>query len=265
MAVPFAASRHRRLRAYYNLHAGATAFLIGNGPSVRMGDLERLTGDVTFCANRFHLAYPRTSFRPRYTVVSDRQMIEDFGREIAAAADSPVFVCSEWPVRLNRDCVWLRLRNTRPWNSPARLHWYIYQTGATLLAALQIGLYMGIRRFVLYGVDFEFKYRPVDNPVDPARSVVGEGNHFIENYRGGRPWAPPAFDLIEHSLGFYADWLRERGGWIANATRGGRLEIVPRVDFDDVLRQYHEAPDADMADSFPEIHLAAPRVPVKTG
>src|ERR1700677_2831169 len=83
-------ANNRRLRRLANCHQGRVGFLIGNGPSVQTEDLERLRGQVTFCCNRFYLAYPKTSFRPTYTVSADPQMIDDFGAEIVSQSAGQV-------------------------------------------------------------------------------------------------------------------------------------------------------------------------------
>lgn len=62
-----------------NQHSGRRAWIIGNGPSVRYSDLDRIAeqGDIVFCFNRFHLAYPETTLREDFVVSADTLMIED--------------------------------------------------------------------------------------------------------------------------------------------------------------------------------------------
>src|SRR5450432_3488926 len=100
---------HQALRHLRNCHAGRRAFLLGNGPSVRTEDLDRLQDEVTFCCNRFHLAYGRTKLRPNYTISGDRQMIQDFGQEIVSESAGIVFLAyADRRPRLKGDYVWLR-------------------------------------------------------------------------------------------------------------------------------------------------------------
>ena len=106
--------------------------------------------------------------------------------------------------------------------------------GGTLITALQIGYHMGITKFYLYGVDHNFTYAVDDNEEDHYAKASGEGNHFIANYRSGKPWAPPNLWQVEASLLSSQVFLQSRGGWIKNATRGGKLEVLERVEFDDV-------------------------------
>gem|GEM_PF-3940544 len=58
-----------------NSQIGKIGFLIGNGPSVRIEDLEHLSDAYTFGCNRLYLAYNQMKFRPTYLMSSDKQSI----------------------------------------------------------------------------------------------------------------------------------------------------------------------------------------------
>ena len=108
--------------------------------------------------------------------------------------------------------------------------------GASLNVAIQLGYFMGIKHFVLYGVDHEFKYKTVPNPsYNDFCTARGDDNHFIKNYRTGKLWCPPHLEMIEKSLAWADRYLRQRGGWLINATRGGQLDVLERKNFDEVI------------------------------
>ena len=146
---------NRRLRALANCHRGRVGFLIGNGPSVRAEDLERLQGQPTFCCNRFHLAYHTTSFRPAYTLSADDQMIGDFGEEILAKSAGQVILISNTWREYYRSCIWCRYEHG-PSRFSTNPYSHVFLGGATSGAAIQLGYHMGIQRFLLYGVDHSF-------------------------------------------------------------------------------------------------------------
>ena len=50
----------KRLTDLKDIHKGRRAFIIGNGPSLKQTDLSKLRDEITFCINRFYLAFPRT-------------------------------------------------------------------------------------------------------------------------------------------------------------------------------------------------------------
>ncbi|MBI0534683.1 hypothetical protein D9599_03750 [Roseomonas sp. KE2513] len=223
-----------RLRDLAGRHSGETAWIIGNGPSVRTEDLDALEGRLTFCFNRFHLAHEGTRLRARYTVTGDRQMIDDFGEEIVTRSGGTVFVASERPPALTGDYIWVRQLPVFPPLFSFQPEVGVSPGGSSLYVALQLGYMMGVRRFLLYGTDFNFHFTQAAS-ADPFRSAVGDGNHFIPNYRAGRAWCPPA--LRDITLAFLAARcvIEVNGGLIRNTTRGGLLEIFDRQPFEVAL------------------------------
>jgi hypothetical protein len=227
-------ANNRRLRRLRNCHRGRVGFLIGNGPSVQLEDLERLAGEITFCCNRFYLAYSKTSFRPNYTVSADDQMISDFGAEIVSQSGGQVFLVNNgWP-QFPGSYITCQFRHD-PSAFSTNVYNFIYMGGATIGAAIQLGYHMGMRKFLLYGVDHSFKMTVDPTAADHFRSAHGDENHFIPNYRSGKAWCPPATAMIEEMFTSSDRFLRRRGGWIKNATRGGHLEVVERTSFDQEL------------------------------
>jgi glycosyltransferase involved in cell wall biosynthesis len=224
-----------RLRELANRHAGQAAWLIGNGPSVRTADLDRLEDRLTFCFNRFHLAHGTTRLRATYTLSGDKQMIEDFGQQIVDESGGTVFIAHEHAPDLLGDYIWLRQMPVFPplfSRTPDRI---ISPGGSTPFVAMQVAYFMGVRKFYFYGADFSFRFARHQAGGDAFRIATGEGNHFIANYRSNRPWCPPS--LLDIGSGFLAARMvmEAEGGFVRNVTRGGQLEIFERQDFESAL------------------------------
>lgn len=224
----------QRLTEMANRHRGETAWLIGNGPSVRIEDLDALEGRLTFGFNRFHLAHGRTRLRPRYTVTGDPQMIADFGQEIVDESGGAVFIASAMPPALKGDHIWVRQMGIFPPLFSLRADRQVSTGGSSVYVALQLGYLMGVRRFFLYGADFQFAFTPTER-ADGMPAATGDGNHFIEGYRGGQPWLPPALREIITAFATARRIMELEGGFIRNATRGGALEIFDRQPFEVAL------------------------------
>jgi hypothetical protein len=233
----FANCDRAELDKFKNKHTGQVGYLIGSGPSVRVDDLEKLNGRITFCFNRFHLAYDMMLFRPMYTVSADFGMIRDFGSQIVSGSEGTVFLAYVTRPGITGDFTWIGAKyKAPPLVFSKKIYHHAVVGGSSLVVALQLGYFMGIKYFVLYGVDHDFKYKTVENPTDNHYcTAVGDDNHFIKNYRSGKPWCPPQVEAIEKSLRWADRFLRKRGGWILNATRGGKLEILERINFDEVI------------------------------
>lgn len=223
------------LEALKDCHAGQRAWILGNGPSVRLDDLARIPQrDITFCFNRFYLSYDEHPLREDYVVSADTLMIEDFGQEmIDISTGRPLFCMKAAAVAdLRGDFVLLTPGGaTVPDFSfdPAR---YVSVGGSSVFVALQMAWHMGIREVVLYGMDYSFSAELTRDPRYPFPVSFDEGNHFIKSYRDAKPWCPPTWRDI--SAGFLNARIafEMSGGRVVNATRGGRLETFERVDFD---------------------------------
>ena len=220
---------------FRNAHEGCIGWIIGNGPSVRIPDLEKLTPYVSFGANRLYLAYNRTDFRPRYTVSVDEQMIRDFGHEMVEKNEGPVFlVTNSVGIPQASNCFHLVPKGGTPLRFSTDITNFVTPGGGSLIGAIQIGYYMGIRHFFLYGIDHKFRFTPGTSE-DPLESAIGDGNHFIEQYRSGRPWQRPVSWQAESSFLMSHVFLEGRGGFVNNATHGGQLNTLPRVPFEKAL------------------------------
>ena len=101
---------------------------------------------------------------------------------------------------------------------------------------LQLAVWMGIDELYLYGIDHTFKlpsdYKKPGIPV----TYEGEQNHFIPNYRdNGEKWAPPNPKKTEEALMCARSYCDKNGIKIYNSTRGGKLEIFERKQFDKII------------------------------
>ncbi|MBX3670104.1 MAG: glycosyltransferase [Rhodocyclaceae bacterium] len=216
------------LRAFRNIHAGRRAWLIGNGPSVQLSDLDQLAGEITFCFNRFYLAHGSTKLRATYTVSGDKQMIEDFGEEMAERSGGTIFFASDAPPQVRARHHWIPQIPCFPplfSYTPGR---FVSPGGSSLYVAMQIAHYMGIRELLIYGADFKFVWRKSSVSSDKFRTAVGDGNHFIPNYRNGAAWCPPSFKDIVAAFLTARTVFASQGGSIVNASRQTQLDIFER-------------------------------------
>jgi hypothetical protein len=175
------------------------------------------------------------SFRPTYLASGDRQMIMDYGEEMLQSAGCPVWFSGMKQPAIKGDYCWVRSFGGTSFRFQSNLCDHIEPGGATLVVAAQIGYWMGIRHFFLYGVDHKFIFQTDTKASDVYQSAKGEGNHFIQNYRSGKAWCPPIREEIEQAFRVADQFLRKEGGWIKNATRGGELEVLERISLEEVI------------------------------
>ena len=54
-----------------NKYAGKRGFVICNGPSLRMQDLDRIGSDISIASNKIYLAFSKTAWRPDIVSIAD--------------------------------------------------------------------------------------------------------------------------------------------------------------------------------------------------
>lgn len=241
-----------RVEALRNCHKGERCFIIGNGPSLRAEDLDKLKNEVTFACNRINLIFNQTDWRPTYYCVTDLLLFGDSLPELCRTdfASSHCLFCSQSLDQVN--CIseanyFVRNGMYReiPEFSADAFQW-LYEGGTVTYISIQMAAYMGFSEIYLLGVDNNYHTKTL-----PNGKVVFDwkGSHFSENYvedsvsKKMESWINLADRM---NLGIYdlnttyqaALWhSRELGISIYNATRGGALEVFPRVDFDQIMKK----------------------------
>src|SRR5690625_1280148 len=64
-------SPFEKLKKIKNKHQGERCFIIATGPSLTIGDLEKLNNEITISMNSICLAFDETDWRPTYYGIQD--------------------------------------------------------------------------------------------------------------------------------------------------------------------------------------------------
>ena len=243
------------LLALRNRYHGRRCFVIGNGPSLRMSDLDLLAqkGELCLASNNIHLAFEATAWRPDYYGLEDTALARKYSEQInqritgtMVVANYLADVIGPGPCPgLNRVFFRLLPRVTPP-KKPA-FSWNLVKGincgGTITYTLLQIAAWLGCTQAYLLGVDFSYKTGAVQASVQHAgfqtytyRPETGS-NYFCKQYwKPGDPIIAP--DLASSLCAFESAkaWCAMTGRMeIRNATRGGKLEVFPRVEFDSLF------------------------------
>jgi len=224
----------KRLADLKNIHKGKRAFIIGNGPSLKQTDLSKLKNEITFCMNRFYLAFPELGFTATYLCITNDLVVEQFVDDINTLT-LPKFIAwrshhhfsNQLPVKQLPTFVYTTYTGPRFTRDVRGRVW----EGATVTnLALQLAYHMGIEKSILIGVDHNFTSKGEAN-----KTVVSQGddpNHFMPNYFGkGIKWQLPDLDTSEIGYVFAREAYRKAGRGVLDATVGGKLTIFPKVDY----------------------------------
>ncbi len=229
------------IRALKNKHKNDRAFIIGNGPSLNADDLGKLKNEITFAANKIYLAYDNTQWRPTYYNCIDdlvtRQNIDEIEKIQGSIKLFPLRLLDYAPRFSNSlyyNCGFFRGGHVLPPKDSMFSPLYLGPT--VMFTMTQIAFYMGFKEIYYIGVDFSFdvpsKY------IHSEKEVIcdGEINHFHKDYRKpGEKWNIPKMDKQEKAFELLKKHADKRGIKIINATRGGKLEVFERIDFDELF------------------------------
>lgn len=241
----FLTKNEKKLKALKNIHKGQRCFIIGNGPSLRIEDLEKLNNEITLAANKIYLAFESTKWRPTYYCVTDdmvvKQNFDDINNLSGFVKFFPSVSLTRWKTFLDNAVFFRYTYYKKRFPEPPKFGFditdRIYAGRTVLYALIQIAAFMGIRKIYMTGVDFDFTMPSQKK----GRLLISktENNHFHPEYRRqGEIWVDPKLDHQEAAFKAAKTALNQLGGQIYNATRGGKLEVFPRVDFDKLFRCY---------------------------
>ena len=254
--------RDRRLYELKDRHRGRRAFVIGAGPSLVTGDLDRLRDEITFASNKIYLAFDDTAWRPTYYSVSDVLVARNNAEKIHDQKLTHIHSAGVRPV-LGEDPRFLYLHHLLPIDRfAARVPGFsrellcgVYGGYTVIYLQLQIALYLGIREVYLIGVDFSFEIprdAVTDSKTDLGETVIrsrGEVNHFHPEYRQpGETWTMPLLDKQRLAFRRAREAFEAAGGRLVNASRRTKLDVLPRDDFDRVVFD-RVAPDRAAAEA----------------
>jgi hypothetical protein len=233
--------------ALKDLHKGERAFIVGTGPSLRISDLDRLKGELTFACNKIYLAFGETEWRPTYYSVVD-MVLAEHNRDAIGQLDLCMILGRDVRPFLRGTAGVTYVRGRR---NPLRdgepdpgfsdnLLLGAYGGATVIYFQLQLAYYMGIREIYLIGLDFSFSVPEPKGETTRYGEVVlessGEANHFHADYRKpGEKWTYPRLDHQYRAFLRAKEALESAGGFIANASRQTALDVFPRVGFDDLL------------------------------
>lgn len=228
-----------------DIHKNRRCFIIASGPSLKVEDLNKLKGEITFACNKIYLAFPSTDWRPTYYSVYDALVAENNKHTIEALTLKNIFGEGVRPYLEDTDTIWVReiehpiVDGAQALGFSTNLLRGAFGGWTVIYMQLQMALYMGIREIYLIGLDFSFEVPQGTGELSPSGEVVvsqGEINHFHPDYRiPGETWTMPQLLKQHQAFTTANNFVRNLGGQIFNASRATKLDVFKRVCFDDIF------------------------------
>lgn len=214
---------------FKNKYEGKRCFIIGNGPSLKVGDLEKLKGEITFASHGIFYIYDKTDWRPTFYCAQDKKFITekyDMLKNLCSESINFFGVVSyleDYP-KFAKDSILVNLMveefidNYPKFSEDLSIG--AYEGLTVTYFNIQLAIYMGFKEIYLLGVDHFYS--------------GDENDHFSKlDVCTNKPQT----DKTTYSYRRANKYAKDNLIKIYNATRGGYLEEFERVDFDEIIRR----------------------------
>jgi uncharacterized Rossmann fold enzyme len=233
-----------KIKGLKDKYKGKRCFIIGNGPSLNLHDLNFLKSEITFGVNGIFYKTDETGFRPTFYLVEDKAVIRDNVERINSYEGVIKILPTDYYDQIiEKDkVIWFRMNQgyyegKSPYFCVPRFSTdcseRVYCGQTVTYINLQLAYYMGFTEVYMIGMDFSYKV--------PSSTIINGGvylsteddpNHFHPEYFGkGKTWHNPRLDRVERSYLMAKLVYEGTGRKIYNATCGGKLELFERVDY----------------------------------
>lgn len=223
------------LAQFHNIHKGKRCFVVANGPSLQMEDLDTLKrhGEICMAVNGIFKAFDKTDWRPDYYFICDIFGLLQWKRNILEMDVKEKFISDmgwyfdeeEVAENMHKFHDYTKYCDTELPKFSDDFSKCAYWGGSVIYdGPLQMAVYMGFKEIYMLGADCT---------VEASRKK----QHFVENYEDDK--FSKSFGLNTKQLfkGYEAarEYCEQHGIKLCNATRGGELEVLERVNFDSLF------------------------------
>lgn len=233
------------IAALKNSQNAKRCFIIGNGPSLTLEDLEMLKNEDCFAANSIYKLFDKTMWRPTYYVSQDIKVLDDLSGDLGFISDSCKYVflnsgvCERYPDVFKRNNVYAFFVNT--FDDDIHFPGFSYDIvkeideGYTVTyGCIQMAVYMGYSEIYILGCDHNYTATyAIDGRVRTDSTVNNNYMKLMDH----KLINLPRLDKTTIAYAKARKACEEKGIIIKNATRGGKLEIFERINFDDLFNR----------------------------
>lgn len=224
--------RFMPLKELKQKYAGKRVFVTCTGPSLTIEDLELLKNEYVFGMNSIAKIHALTDWKPDFYAIQDVKVYKAISKELHNTDNGLVFAPLYFKKRLFAPSNWIYWPMLSSYHlyEMYRTHKYfarfsndcyvkVYDGYTITYSILQLAIYMGFTEIYLLGCDC---------------SYLGDKQHFIESGHYDPTYKEAANRMLV-AYGEAKNKADNMGIKIYNATRGGELEVFPRVKLEDVL------------------------------
>lgn len=224
---------YQEIKKYKDIHNGERCFILATGPSLTIEDVSLLKDEVTFGMNSICMLFEKLGWETTYYGVQDLGVYRKLKEFYAKFKFSKLFIGDgiPWKERMDIKHIPYALNYLNHRYSYKKLtskfsekaDEYIYDGYTITYSLMQLAIYMGFSEIYLLGNDCSYSN-------DPQKQHFMDFGHYDKSTQTAR-------DRILFAYQYAYEYLKNSDVKIFNATRGGELEIFPRVKLEDVLKE----------------------------
>lgn len=225
-------------------HKGERCVIIGNGPSLRIDDLNKINC-FSFASNNIIKVFDKTDWRPDVYMCIDKGVLINLMDEIPNIDATYIFltetakkyiksnskihyILNYVPFRIN----YLSQRRCCFSNDPSK---YFGHFGTVTGTHIQLAIYMGFSEIVLLGVDHSYSLYLNEKGETLENGVV---NYFY-NDSDNKYWHIPIMHQMTNGYQMCQEYAQRNGVRIINASRKSELMVFEQGDFDNIIIKSH--------------------------
>ncbi|WML25162.1 6-hydroxymethylpterin diphosphokinase MptE-like protein [Neobacillus sp. OS1-33] len=240
--IPIGRNNYRILKLKNKYH-GKRCFIIGNGPSLKPDDLERLRGETTFASNKIYKIFNQTTWRPTFYMVVDSIVLEENVKDINLVKAKTKLTLNCYKHLFKADIYFNNNLNKNKFGSfSTNIMESLYSSGTVSYHLLQIANYMGFSEVYLLGHDYNFK-GAISKTKDLSFLKKDENStiYFSEDYvRPDEKKAGQAPEEMYNGMEKAKIVYESSGRKVYNATRVSYLDVFELRNFDDLFGNQNE-------------------------
>ncbi len=217
---------------YKNKYKGKRCFITCTGPSLTIADLELLKDEYVFGMNSIAKIHDKTEWKPDFYGIEDAMVYENLKDFVRDTDNGQIF----YSHKLSKISSFPE--GAIPYFSDSAYHLYevwhgkyfahfstncyvrVFDGYSVTYSLIQLAVYMGFKEIYLLGADCNY---------------MGEKKHFIDT--GVNNQTVIVSDSQIAAFTEALNFATKNGIKIFNATRGGKLEVFPRIALEEVLSE----------------------------
>ena len=225
-----------RLKALKNSASRKRCFIVGNGPSLTMNDLDLIKDEDCFASNLIFKVFDKTQWRPKYYFIQDIYANVENGLDTLPQTTKKFY--GDAFLRVHKDMktkevfcyktkrCYKKVKFSFDISKEVFTHYTITYT------MIQAAVYFGYKEIILLGIDHNYALT-----VDSRGKVIENKGVINHVFTDKNPR-----EVVANLEGMNAAYLKARDVLaikdisIFNSTRGGKLEWFPRMLLEDVLK-----------------------------